>query len=143
MKKLLAVVAVVLLVAADKDDAGKKDLEKLQGTWTYVSVESNGQKITEDQLTKMSITYSGDKWAVKEDGKVAHAGTQKLDPSKTPHEIDSLITEGEGKGTTMLGIYEFKGDTFRVCFDPQGKERPKEFTPKEGQFAGVIRRAKK
>src|SRR5205809_305685 len=116
MKKLLAVVASVLLVAADKDDAGKKELDKLQGTWSYVSVESNGQKMTEDQLKKMSITYSGDKWTVKEDDKVVHTGTQKLDPSKTPHAIDSLITEGEGKGTTMLGIYEFKGDTFRVCF---------------------------
>jgi hypothetical protein len=37
---------------------------------------------------------------------VVVAGTQKLDPTKDPHEIGSLVTEGEGKGTTMLGIYE-------------------------------------
>ena len=43
----------------------------------------------------------------------------------------------------MLGIYELKGETMRVCFDPAGKERPKHFKPKEGQFGGVIERVKK
>jgi hypothetical protein len=32
--------------------------------------------------------------------------------SRAPGQIDSVITEGEGKGNTMLGIYELKGDTF-------------------------------
>jgi len=103
----------------------------------------NGEKMPKEQLERMSITYEGEKWTVKDGTKVIVAGTQNLDPSKNPHEIDSLVTEGEGKGTTMLGIYELKEDTFKVCFDPQGKERPKEITPKEGQFAGVIKRQKK
>ena len=97
----------------------------------------------EDPIKRMSITYKGDKWTVREGDKVVVSGTQKLNPSRTPHEVDSLTTEGDGKGTTMLGIYEFKGDTMRVCFDPQGKERPTSITPKEGQFAGVIKRAKR
>src|SRR3954471_19749577 len=101
----------------------------------------NGEKMPEDQLKKMSITYAGNQWTVKEGDKVLVAGTQKLDPSKKPHEIDSVITEG--KGNTMLGIYELEGDRMKVCFDPQGKERPKEFTPKAGQYAGVIQRMKK
>ena len=145
MKTLWAATILVLLVPADKakDDAGKKELDKLQGTWKSVSFEMNGQKTPADELKKRTVTYTGDKWEVKEDGKVVVAGTQKLDPTKDPHEIDSLVTEGEGKGTTMLGIYELKGDTFRVCFDPTGKERPKSFTPKEGQFAGVVERMKK
>ena len=130
-----------MLVAAD--DA-KKDLAKLQGTWSYASfVDPNHDKMPAEQLKKMSITFAGDKWTIKEDDRVVVWGTQKLDPSRTPHEIDSLIMDGEGKGTTMLGIYEFHGDTFRVCFDPTGKERPTSFTPKIGQFAGVIERQKK
>ena len=43
----------------------------------------------------------------------------------------------------MLGIYEMKGDMVKVCFDPQGKERPTSFTAKEGQFSAVIQREKK
>ena len=145
MNKLVTALAVVLLVAADKpkDDAGKKELDKLQGTWSYVSFEMNGEKMPEDQIKRMSITYEGNKWTVKEGDKVVVSGTQKLDPSKKPHEVDSLIVEGDGKGTTILGIYEFNGDTMKACFDPAGKERPKSFTSKEGQFVGVIKRAKK
>jgi uncharacterized protein (TIGR03067 family) len=145
MKKLLGVLAVGVLVGAAEpgEDAGKKELEKLQGTWRYVSFEMNGEKMPEEQLKKMSITYTGNKWVVREEDKVIVEGTHKLDATKEPHQIDSVITEGEGKGTTMLGIYEFKGDTVRSCFDPQGKVRPKSFTPEPGQFVGVIRREKK
>jgi uncharacterized protein (TIGR03067 family) len=140
MKRLVVLVAGVLVGAAEPPgDAGKK----LHGTWQYVSIESNGEKMPADQLKKMTVTYAGDKWVVREGDKVIVAGTQKLDPTKEPHQIDSVITEGEGKGNTMLGIYELKGDTLRVCFDPQGKERPSDFTPKAGQFGGVVRRVKK
>jgi uncharacterized protein (TIGR03067 family) len=142
MKKLLPVVCVVLLLGADKNGDGNKDQEKLQGVWRYVSFESNGEKMPEEQLKRMSVIYDGDKWTVKEGDKVVVSGTQKLDPSKKPAQIDSVITEGEGKGTTMLGIYELKGDRMRVCFDPAGKERPKDFKPKGGQFGGVIERVK-
>jgi uncharacterized protein (TIGR03067 family) len=145
MNKVLAMLSVVVLLSTDKatDQAAKRELDKLQGTWSYVAFEMNGEKMPDDQLKKMSITYTGDKWTVKEEDRVVASGTQKLDPSKTPHEIDSPITEGDGKGITMLGIYEFKGDTFKVCFDPSGQSRPKSFTPKEGQFAAVIKRQKK
>ncbi len=140
--RTLLLVAAGLLVAADEKADGKKDLEKLKGKWEYVSFESNGIKLPADQIKQMSITYTGDRWTVREGDKVVVSGTQKLNPARTPHEVDSLTTEGEGKGTTMLGIYEFKGDTMRVCFDPRGKERPTSFTPKEGQFGGIIKRAK-
>jgi len=36
-----------------------------------------------------------------------------------------------------------KGNTLRVCFDPQGKERPKNFTAEAGQFAATIQKMKK
>src|SRR5438309_1056850 len=106
MRKLLPVVCAVLLLGADNKDDGKKDREKLQGTWRYVSFESNGEKMPEEQLKRMSVTYAGDRWTVKEGDKVLVSGTQKLDPSKKPAQMDSVIAEGEGKGTTMLGIYE-------------------------------------
>jgi uncharacterized protein (TIGR03067 family) len=143
MKNFCLLAVVMLLVAANdpKDDAGKKELAKLQGTWSYVSfVNPNGDKMPDDQLKKMSITYSGDKWTVKEEDRVIVSGTQKLDPSRRPHEIDAVITEGEGKGNSMLGIYEWEGDMLKVCFDPMGKERPTSLTPKMGQFGGVIKR---
>jgi uncharacterized protein (TIGR03067 family) len=146
MKKLLGVLAAGVLIGAGEsgDDQGKKELEKLQGTWRYVSFEIDGNKMPEEKVKKITITCNGEKWVIREGDKVSTAGTHKLDATKEPHEIDWVFTQGEARGATLRGIYEFKGDTIRLCFsDPQGKERPKSFTAGPGQFVAVIRREKK
>jgi len=58
-------------------------------------------------------------------------------------QVDAVVTEGQDKGSTMVGIYDLKGDTMKVCFDPQGKARPTTFKAAEGQFAATIQREKK
>jgi uncharacterized protein (TIGR03067 family) len=146
--KCLCVVAVASLTAGGTllgggKGAGENELKKLQGTWRFVSQEKEGKPRPPEQVAKLKITFTGDKWAVSEDGKVVQAGTHKLDPTKKPARVDAVVTEGEDKGSTMLGIYELKGDTMKVCFDPQGKERPTSFTAKAGQFSAVIQREKK
>ena len=80
---------------------------------------------------------------MRDDGKSVQAGTHKFDPTKKPGQVDAVITEGEGKDSKMLGIYEMKGDTMKVCFDPVGKSRPTSFTAKEGEFFAVVQREKK
>ncbi len=132
-----------LLQGGGGQKAGEDELKKIQGTWQFVSQEMEGKPRPPEQLAKLTITFTGDKWSVREDGKVVQAGTQKLDPTKKPAQVDAVVTEGEDKGSKMRGIYELKGDTLKVCFDPQGKERPTSFTSKAGQFAAVVQREKK
>ena len=124
-------------------DTGEDVLKKIQGTWKFLSHEMNGQPTPREKVEKLKITFSGDKWSVTEGGQVIQAGTHKLDAAKKPAHIDATVTDGDGKGVTMLGVYEVKGDTLRVCFDPAGKERPTGLTPKNGQFGAVIQREKK
>ncbi len=143
---ILAIFVGTTLTAADpKDDPAKKELEKMQGTWMYESVEMDGKAMPADELKKMRITFAGDKFTVKSGDKAAEAGTQKLDPTKKPKTVDATVTEGEGKGTTMLGIYELEGDTLKACFDPTGKKRPTEFKAPAGSglFTAVLKREKK
>jgi uncharacterized protein (TIGR03067 family) len=138
---------LALLTAGSPLLGGGKDgaavLKKIEGTWRFVAHEANGQKSPPEELAQLKITFSGDKFTVTQQGKVVQAGTHKLDPSKKPAQIDAMITEGQGKGGTMLGVYELDGNTIRVCFDPTGKERPTSVTGKRDQMSAVIEREKK
>lgn len=117
--------------------------KKLQGTWKFVSHVFGDKAQSKEELANQTITFSGDKWTIRKDGKVISGGTHKFDSSKTPGQVDAAVTEGDDKGNTMLGIYELKGDTFRVCFDPKGKKRPTDFASKEGRMTAVVERVKK
>jgi len=129
--------------ADDKADV-EKELKKFQGTWTFESVEAGGKKLPADQFKGITLTFEGDKYAVKKGDEVVEAATQKLDPSKSPKTLDAKVTDGPNKGAVILGIYEISGDTLKVCFDPEGKKRPTEFKGISGaQTLVVHKRVKK
>jgi len=136
MRHLLLLATVGLLVAADaKDDMTKKELDKFQGTWVLVSGEKDGQKIADDDVKKSKLTWKGKECAVEtpHQSKETIKATAKLDPSKSPKEMDWERSAGPGVGKPMQAIYEFTGDDqYRICFAPAGKDRPKEFATKAG-----------
>ena len=39
-----------------------------------------------------------------------------LDPTTKPKSVDIAHTKGDLKGETVLGIYELKDDSLKVCF---------------------------
>ena len=139
----LFAVAGFAVAAEDKPDTVEAVYKKLQGTWTFESQEMGGMKVPADELKKRSLVFEGDKFAVKEGDKVLQAGTHKPDPAKKT--VDATVTEGMGKGTVMLGLYELDGDTLKVCFDATGKARPTEFkAPEKSEtFFNVHKRVKK
>ena len=130
--------------ADDKADV-EKELKKFHGAWTVERVEAGGNEIPIDLFKGMTVTFEGDKYTVKMGDMMVQAATQKLDPSKSPKTMDATVAEGPGKGTVILGIYEISGDTLKVCFDPEGKKRPKEFKTVAGSQTtlAVYKRVKK
>ena len=69
---------------------------------------------------------------------VAGEGTYRVDPGKTPKEID--LTDSSG---TRLGIYKLEGDQLTLCLtEPNRPSRPTEFTAPAGspQMVLVLRR---
>jgi uncharacterized protein (TIGR03067 family) len=127
---------------ADDKSAIEKETKKFQGTWTIESSVTGGQEIPRDQLVGFLMIYEGDKHTLKYGDKVFQVGIQTIDPSKSPKTIDVTMTEGPAKGKVMLGIYEFDGDTLKVCFDSQGMNRPTEFksAPGSQNFLNVHKR---
>ena len=143
---LLFVVTGLTAAADDKDKAIKEDRKKYEGTWQVVSLEVDGNKTAEEDAKKITVVNEADgKWAIEVEGKVVARGTSEIDPTKKPRAVDFTVTEGDNKGQTALGVYEFKDDTRKVCLAPAGKERPTEFSSKagSGRILALLKRAKK
>ena len=142
---LLAGLVLVATVRAG-EDAAKKELKKLNGTWIAIALERDGENLGEKQVKelKLQLTLKDGDYTVKIDGKVIDTGTAKVDPTKKPKTVDIFPSQGEDKGKTIQGIYEVDGDTFRECLDPRGKGRPTAFATKadSGQVLIVYQRAK-
>ena len=126
--------AIGFLVAADepKSDANKKDLERLQGDWAAVSIISDGHKVPDDDVQSLFRTTKDDQYTVFLFRKVIGKGTIKIDATKKPKTVDFLPASAAAKNQPMLGIYDFDGDAWKVCYALSGRERPKEFAAKEG-----------
>jgi uncharacterized protein (TIGR03067 family) len=141
-----------LLMAADgssKDDPVKGELARLRGTWLTVSLINDGKTLVSDKdppkdgpVTK--LVYDGDRWTVKVGDKTVATGILKVDPTKSPKEIDVMDESGKKNDKTKLAIYELDGDTYRFCIAPAGQPRPTEFASKagSGHSLGVSKREK-
>jgi uncharacterized protein (TIGR03067 family) len=136
----LLVLTVGLLLTADapKDDAAKKELDKLQGTGLLVSAEHDGKELSEEEVKKTKITFKNDTFVFPAASGIgtSQKGIIKVYPSKNPKWMDSEATTDTAKGKTSLGIYGITGDDYKVCFAPPGKKRPTEFASKPG--SGII-----
>jgi len=130
--------AVSFLLGADSPEF--KD--GLQGQWTLSSGEADGEAIPEARLKDGKLHVKGDQYTVTLAGLGTLTGVQVLDGTKEPKTIDITDASGANKGKTCLGIYELKGETFRVVFAPTGAPRPTKFatTPGSGQWMHVWKR---
>jgi uncharacterized protein (TIGR03067 family) len=125
----------------DAVKASEKELEKLQGEWTLVSLEENGRKIKDEEVSRMKLTIRGDQWILSYQGGSEWRDTIKIDPSQNPGTLDLTGPAG----FTSPGIYKLEGDTLTLCntADRGDIDRPREFkTTPEAGVLGVWKRAK-
>ena len=140
-----AVVVLVLVRAGDAYEASMKEMKQLEGDWSMVSGEANGQSMPADTVKSGKRVAKDGETTITIGGQVYFKAKFTIDPSKKPKAIDYTMTEGPTKGKTHLGIYELEGGTVKFCFAAPGKDRPTEFTAKEGsqQTLSVWKREKK
>jgi uncharacterized protein (TIGR03067 family) len=152
MARLCCVLAVFAVCSATarveerpskRDQDTRKGLLELQGTWQLESIE-DGKKAKID-VKKRTLFVGADLVLVQQGEKLVQAGQVRLNTSKSPPTIDIVVRKGEHEDNTMLGIYELKGDTLKVCFDPEGESRPKKFEAKKDSavFVAVYKRVKR
>jgi len=136
------VAALAFGLSATADDKAPKDakaeLDKLTGTWKGVSVVRDGKEVPKPEAEAVRLVVAGEKYTLTGEGKEEIEGTHKLDPTKTPKEIDAVRTKGPHKGETLKGVYQLSEDSFVVCFAAPGKDRPKELKAEGGPGLRVL-----
>ena len=105
---------------SDKDQLSEKD--RLKGTWAAVTGERLEVSFDGETLKKWVIVFDDEKFT-RGEGADRVEGTFKIDADKKPKQIDMVYG-----GHDWLGIYELKGDTFKLVF--RLNERPTEFSSK-------------
>lgn len=134
-----------------------KELELLTGTWNIDSQQWGDKSLPKELMKGYKFVFAGNKltWEgalgmTTRMGKVtvldgAFPCEIKIDPGKEPKHID--ITRHLKNGDQiLLGIYEIKGDTLKVCyFLLANGRRPTEFSTNDDSKIGyiVLTRAKK
>jgi uncharacterized protein (TIGR03067 family) len=142
MGLLFGVVALPLLfmpafLAGDdkKDDAGKEELKKFEGTWKIKSMEVGGQELPAEARDKMRLIFKGDKLTMKGAPDGDKETTFTIDPSKKPAFIDIQPAKGDKVG--LVGIYKFDKETLVIC-GSEASARPGDFTTKDGKDVGLM-----
>ncbi len=113
-------------------DAVKKEMAQLEGEWSMVSGEANGVAMPDAAVKTGRRVAKDGATTITFGGQVYFKAKFSIDPAKKPKAIDYAMTDGPTKGMTHLGIYEVNGDMVKFCFAAPDKERPTEFTAKEG-----------
>jgi uncharacterized protein (TIGR03067 family) len=106
-----------------RDEAARKDRERLQGAWAFVSGRREAQ-----------LLFVGDHFIVNFTGGDIYVGTFCVDPTQNPRAMDMTITEGPAhhRGKTSLGIYELTEDRLIWCpAHPGTEDRLPAFPPAE------------
>jgi uncharacterized protein (TIGR03067 family) len=133
----LAPLVCVLLAQPANDDKAKKDLDKMQGTWTMQALEVDGKDLPADKLGDTQLIVKADDYHTRVKGKDLAGFRIKLDPSKDPKEIDMIKKEADGTETVFKGIYVFENGVFKMCRGLNADQRrPNQFAtwPDTGYF---------
>ena len=139
---LLFLLPIISTHAAD-DDAIKKDLQDLQGTWTMVSGSADGQDMPEEFAKQMRRVFTGNELTVTMGERIFFKAKVTVDPTKKPKTIDYEVTEGLTKGKRQFGIYELEEGKFKSSFAKPDAPRPEDFKPGEGRTVSTWTREKK
>src|SRR5262249_32490151 len=124
----------------------KSDAELLQGEWELMALEQNGQPAAADKIRGRRLTIQGDRFALAKEEWLDNCSF-RVDSDKNPKQIDlQNLTPVAGRNPPHLGIYDLRGDTFRLCLSLWGSNpRPAKLgtTPDKGDRLFTFRRVAK
>jgi uncharacterized protein (TIGR03067 family) len=143
---LLAVAATAALATADGPDASARaEEQKLAGTWQADSITVNGNPMAAGEAQNTRLRLGEGKFAQEYAGRRLRQGKLLIDPTKELKWIEFSYTGDDGKTENMLGIYDLKGDSLKICLARPDVPRPTEFVskPDTGHILTTYQREKR
>lgn len=107
-------------------------LARLQGEWTAVSVQSDGQTLPAHMLASGRRTAVGNEVRVSFGGQVMIHALVRFNTAHDPAHIDYFLLAGPHKGAVQHGVLRWDGDEPTFCMAAPGKPRPTAFDSKRG-----------
>ncbi|HZZ80337.1 MAG TPA: TIGR03067 domain-containing protein [Gemmataceae bacterium] len=139
MNKILAstslfLVGVILLHAGETPS----DLDRMQGTWTIVSLVEQTKSIPAAETDTVEYVIKKDVMSVYDKGKLEAQYQVTIDATKTPKAIDFKHLIGENKDRIEPGIFTFDGDKLKLALDEKRQGRPTVFEGKETETYSIV-----
>jgi len=132
MRTLVAACLISGLFLAIEDQPTPQETAAMQGTWKIESFINNGDTLSNDTFSSWRRIVKDDRVTWKRGDEVLVELSIKYNPRVKPMTLDSTIQSGDGKGQTLLAIYELNDGELRVCAAPPGKPRPRDFSSTPG-----------
>jgi uncharacterized protein (TIGR03067 family) len=126
-------------VPSAKDEAAKKDAERLQGAWERVAIINGANRYgpNPDDV----LTFRGNQFEVRESGKLTLAGTLEIiDTTSQPKQMDLVCTEGRHKGKRLRAVYKLDGNRLETCTDSGDDQRPTMLSGARGFYRDLRRK---
>jgi len=98
-----------------KSSASADLLKKLTGKWVPVEATYNGEAVGREMLDTVLLTIDGQNYASRR-GERTEEGTISVDNSKAPATMDMSRKRSNGEMRVTPVIWEFQGDSLRVCY---------------------------
>jgi len=143
MTRFAPAVVFVLATLAVASAQPADDFKATAGKWAVAKATLGGKDFTK-AFKGVELVLAPDGAYTLTIGGETDKGTVKVDPTKTPKEMDILGKEGPNAGKTIKTIYKLDGDAMTVCYELGDGPRPTAFESKAGtmQFLAEYKRAK-
>jgi uncharacterized protein (TIGR03067 family) len=131
MMRTVALVLGLGVVAAAPAGPVEEDQERLAGSWRVVRAEVEGTPIPPKEYRELRLTFAGSKFTARRGDEEPQEGSYVIEPRKNPRRIDITRGNGPTSNRKQLGIYQFTGDTLRICTFDNGEDRPTSFETRD------------
>ncbi len=112
--------------------------KELQGTWKVTEFHTARGSSAVQEGRIIPYTFEGNKLITVGPANVRVEIEYRLDPTKSPKQIDQRFTGGTIGPWIAKGIFKLEGDTLTICYGGPDVARPTEFTVRPGDGRTMV-----